>query len=65
LFLKGRNHLGLGGDTALGVGHLDTEGLGLGEDVDTLAGGDGVGDPVLVSGVISSVRMVSWTYSAA
>lgn len=41
----GSFHLSLGGDTALGVGDLDTESLGLGEDVDTLAGGDGVGDP--------------------
>lgn len=43
--LLGSFHLGLGGDTALGVGDLDTESLGLGEDVDTLAGRDGVGDP--------------------
>lgn len=41
----GSFHLGLGGDTALGVGDLDAESLGLGEDVDTLAGGDGVGNP--------------------
>lgn len=43
--LLGSFHLGLGGDTALGVGNLDAEGLGLGEDVDTLAGRDGVSDP--------------------
>jgi hypothetical protein len=42
---SGSNHLCLGGDTALGVGDLDAESLGLGDDVDTLAGGDGVGDP--------------------
>ena len=38
-------HLCLSGDTALGVGDLDTKSLGLGEDVNTLARGDGVGDP--------------------
>jgi hypothetical protein len=37
--------LRLSGDTALGVGDLDTESLGLGEDVDTLAGRNGAGDP--------------------
>jgi hypothetical protein len=37
--------LGLGGDTATGVGDLDTEGLGLGDDVDALARGDSGGDP--------------------
>jgi hypothetical protein len=44
--LLGSFHLSLGGDTALGVGDLDTESLGLGEDVDALAGGDGVADPI-------------------
>lgn len=39
-------HLSLGGDAALGVGDLDAEGLSLGEDVDALAGGDGVGDSI-------------------
>ena len=38
-------HLSLSGDTALGVGNLDTESLGLGDDLDALAGGDGVADP--------------------
>lgn len=42
----GSFHLGLGGDTALGVGDLDTESLGLGENVNALAGRDGVGDPI-------------------
>jgi hypothetical protein len=41
----GSVHLGLGGDTALGVGDLDTESLGLLDDLDTLAGRDGVGNP--------------------
>lgn len=41
----GSVHLGLGGDTALAVGDLDTEGLGLLDDLNALAGGDGVGDP--------------------
>ena len=41
-----RVYLSLGGDTALRVGNLDTESLGLLEDFDALAGGDGVADPV-------------------
>lgn len=43
---EGSFHLSLGGDTALGVGDLNTQSLGLGEDLDALAGGNGVGDPV-------------------
>jgi len=46
--------LGLGGDTATGVGDLDAKGLGLGNDVDALARGDSGGDPIwtrLVLGV--------------
>lgn len=43
--LLGLFHLCLGGDTALGVGDLDTESLGLLNNLDTLAGGDGVADP--------------------
>lgn len=39
-------HLCLGGDTALGVSDLNTESLGLLDNVDTLAGRDGVADPV-------------------
>lgn len=56
----GSFHLGLGGDTALRVGDLDAEGLGLGEDVDTLAGRDGVGDPgkLLVPVHLSSIGQV-------
>lgn len=42
---KKRNNLSLGSNTALGVGNLDAERLGLGEDIDALAGGDGVADP--------------------
>jgi len=58
----GSFHLGLGGDTALGVGDLDTESLGLGEDVDTLAGGDSVADPTsllvfLIPWIIIVVRL--------
>lgn len=41
----GSVHLSLGGDTALAVGDLNTEGLGLLDDLNALAGGDGVGDP--------------------
>ena len=37
--------LSLSSDTATGVGDLDTEGLGLGDDVDALAGRDSGGDP--------------------
>lgn len=63
--LLGSFHLGLGGDTALGVGDLDAERLGLGEDVDTLAGRDGVADPgqllVEIRRLFSSRR----SYSAA
>lgn len=44
----GSFHLSLGGDTALGVGDLDTESLGLGEDLNALAGRNGVGDPVTI-----------------
>ncbi len=36
--------LQLSGDTGLGVGNLDTELLGASDNIDTLAGGDGVGD---------------------
>lgn len=39
-------NLSLSSDATLGVGHLDTESLGLGEDVDALAGRDGVADSV-------------------
>lgn len=49
----GSFHLGLGGDTALGVGDLHAESLGLGDDVDTLAGRDGVADPVILLEPIS------------
>lgn len=61
----GSFHLGLGGDTALGVGDLDTESLGLGEDVDTLAGRDGVGDPEKSSVYHRYPAYPSQTYSAA
>lgn len=37
--------LSLSLDTALGVGDLDAESLGLGDDVDTLAGRDSGSDP--------------------
>jgi hypothetical protein len=46
--LLGLFHLCLGGDTALGVGDLDTESLGLLDNLDTLAGRDGVADPVVI-----------------
>ena len=60
------NNLSLSGDTALGVGDLDTESLGLGEDVDTLAGRDGVSDPTFhISIEICCVAHQRWTYSAA
>ena len=36
--------LNLSGDTGLGVGNLDTELLSASDNLDTLAGGDGVGD---------------------
>lgn len=39
-------HLSLGGDTALGVSDLDTESLGLLDNLNTLAGRNGVADPV-------------------
>lgn len=45
-------HLSLSGDTALGVGNLDTESLGLGDDLDALAGGDGVADLSSVGAVV-------------
>lgn len=48
-------HLSLGGDAALGVGDLDAESLGLGDDVDALAGGDGAGDPVFFISIVYSV----------
>lgn len=41
-------HLCLGGDTALGVGNLDTESLGLLDNLNTLAGRDGVADPIVI-----------------
>lgn len=55
----GSFHLSLGGDTALGVGDLNTESLGLGEDLDALAGRNGVGDPVenCVSPCFSTSRL--------
>lgn len=37
--------LDLGGDLGLGVGDLDAELLGAGDDVDALSRGDVVGDP--------------------
>lgn len=37
--------LGFGGESALAVGDLDAESLGLGDDIDTLGGGDSVTDP--------------------
>lgn len=40
------SYLSLGGDAATRVGDLDTESLGLLDDVDTLAGRDGVADPM-------------------
>jgi hypothetical protein len=57
----GSFHLSLGGDTALGVGDLDTESLGLGEDLDALAGRNGVGDPV--SGLVYAFPFpnLQWT----
>lgn len=45
--------LGLSGDAGLGVGDLDTEGLGLGEDVDTLAGRNGAGDPEVFISILT------------
>lgn len=42
------NHLNLGGNLRLGVGDLDTQLLGAGDDVDALSGGDVVGDPAIV-----------------
>lgn len=39
-------HLCLGGDTALGVSDLNTESLGLLDNLNTLAGRNGVADPV-------------------
>jgi hypothetical protein len=56
--LLGSFHLGLGGDTALGVGDLDTESLGLGEDVDALAGGDSVGNPTSLLVLVSMGSIV-------
>jgi hypothetical protein len=52
--------LGLGGDTATGVGDLDAEGLGLGDDLDALARGDSGGDPIkaLVSRAIRGSALV-------
>ncbi len=44
--LKRNKTLNLGGDLGLGVGDLDAELLGAGNNVDALAGGDGAGDPV-------------------
>lgn len=62
-------HLSLGGDAALGVGDLDAESLGLGDDVDALAGGDGAGDPIQVISILDLWWKVDlgsgWTYSAA
>lgn len=40
------NHLRLGLDLGLAVGDLHAELLGASDDLDALAGGDGVGDPV-------------------
>ena len=40
--------LDLGGDLGLGVGDLDAQLLGAGDDVDTLAGRDGVADPIVI-----------------
>jgi hypothetical protein len=40
-----RDSLSLNLDTGLGVGDLDSEGFGLCEDVNTLARGNGRGDP--------------------
>jgi hypothetical protein len=51
------NNLSLSGDTALGVGDLDTESLGLGEDVDTLAGRDGVSDLSGVGAVVHEQKL--------
>jgi hypothetical protein len=42
---KTHNHLRLGLDLGLAVGHLDAQLLRLGDDIDALPGGDGVGDP--------------------
>lgn len=47
--LTRKKYLSLSSNTALGVGNLDTQRLGLGQDIDTLARGDGVTDPVLIS----------------
>jgi hypothetical protein len=38
--------LNLGGNLGLGVGHLDAQLLGAGDDVDALAGRDVVGNPI-------------------
>lgn len=75
--MHGVANLRLGGDTGLGVGDLDTQGLGLGQDLNAFAGGDGAGDPtehtrqlcsILCNGFgnsISSVLGILGTYSAA
>lgn len=48
--LRKKTSLNLGGDLGLGVGDLDAELLGAGNDVDALAGRDGAGDPIEVTG---------------
>jgi hypothetical protein len=56
--------LGLGGDTATGVGDLDAEGLGLGDDLDALARGDSGGDPIR-SLVSRAIRGLPWSSKRA
>lgn len=41
-----KDRLDLGGDPGLGVGDLDAQLLGAGDDVDALSGGNVVGDPI-------------------